>query len=48
MTYSAVEHIREFNKTDPKGYECIALEAKNTIKDVVRVCMRIFGSSGRG
>ena len=48
MTYSAVERIREFIKTDPKGYEWIALEAKNAIKDVVRERMRIFGSSGRG
>jgi len=48
MTYSAVERIREFIKTDPKGYEWIALEAKNAIKDVVRERMRIFGSYGRG
>jgi fructose-bisphosphate aldolase class II len=48
MTYSAVERIREFIKTGPKGYEWIALEAKNAIKDVVRERMRIFGSSGRG
>ena len=48
MTYSAVERIRKFIKTDPKGYEWIALEAKNAIKDVVRERMKIFGSSGRG
>ncbi len=48
MTYAAVQRIKEFIKTDPKGYEWIALEAKNAIKDVVREKMRIFGSSGRG
>jgi fructose-bisphosphate aldolase class II len=48
MTFSAVERIRSFMKTDPRGYEWIALEAKSAIKDVVRERMRIFGSSGRG
>ncbi len=48
MTYAAVQRIKEFIKTDPKGYEWIALEAKNAIKEVVQDRMRIFGSSGRG
>jgi fructose-bisphosphate aldolase class II len=48
MTYAAVERIRTFIKSEPKGYEWIALEAKNAIKDVARERMRIFGSSGRG
>jgi len=48
MTYAAVQRIKEFIKTDPKGYEWIALEAKNAIKRVVQDRMRVFGSSGRG
>jgi len=48
MTYAAVQKIKEFIKTDPKGYEWIALEAKKTIKEVVQDRMKVFGSSGRG
>jgi fructose-bisphosphate aldolase class II len=48
MSFAAVTKIKEFIKTDPKGYEWIAFEAKNAIRDVVRERMRIFGSSGRG
>jgi fructose-bisphosphate aldolase class II len=48
MSYAAVQRIREFITTEPKGYEWIALEAKKAIKEVVRERMRIFGSSGRG
>ena len=48
MTYAAVLKIREFMKTDPKGYEWISLEAKNAIKEVVRERMKVFGSTGRG
>jgi len=48
MTYAAVQRIKEFIKTDPKGYEWIALEAKNAIKEDVQDRMRVFGSSGRG
>jgi fructose-bisphosphate aldolase class II len=47
MTYAAAARIKEFIRTDPKGYEYIALEAKKAIKEVVRERMRIFGSSGR-
>jgi fructose-bisphosphate aldolase class II len=48
MSFAAVVRIKEFIKTDPKGYEWIAFEAKNAIRDVARERMRIFGSSGRG
>ena len=48
MTFAAVNRVKEFIKTDPKGYEWIALEAKNAIKEVAKQRMRIFGSSGRG
>lgn len=48
MTYAAVQRIREFILTEPRGYEWISLEAKNAIREVVRGKMRIFGSSGRG
>jgi fructose-bisphosphate aldolase class II len=47
MTYAAAQRIKEFIKTDPKGYEFISLEAKKAIKEVVRERMRVFGSSGR-
>jgi fructose-bisphosphate aldolase class II len=47
MTYAAAARIKEFIRTDPKGYEWIALEAKKAIKEVVRERMRVFGSSGR-
>jgi fructose-bisphosphate aldolase class II len=48
MSYAAVQRIKEFITTEPRGYEWIALEAKKAIKEVVRERMRIFGSSGRG
>lgn len=48
VTRAAVQRIREFMKTDPKGDEWIALEAKKAIREVVRDRMRIFSSSGRG
>ncbi len=48
MSFAAVTRIKEFIKTDPKGYEWIAFEAKNAIRDVASEKMRIFGSSGRG
>lgn len=47
MTYAAAMRIKEFIKTDPKGYEWISFEAKKAIKEVVRERMRVFGSSGR-
>ena len=47
MTFAAAKRIKEFVKTDPMGYEWIALEAKKAIKDVVKERMRVFGSSGR-
>jgi fructose-bisphosphate aldolase class II len=47
MTYAAAMRIKEFMKTEPKGYEFISLEAKKAIKEVVRERMRVFGSSGR-
>jgi fructose-bisphosphate aldolase class II len=47
MTYAAAARIKEFIRTDPKGYEYISLEAKKAIKEVVRERMRVFGSSGR-
>lgn len=47
MTFAAASRIKEFVKTDPMGYEWIALEAKKAIKDVVKERMRVFGSSGR-
>jgi fructose-bisphosphate aldolase class II len=48
MSFAAVMKVKDFIKTDPKGYEWIALEAKNAIRDIVRERIRIFGSSGRG
>ena len=47
MTFAAANRIKEFVKTNPMGYEWIALEAKKAIKDVVKERMRVFGSSGR-